>query len=50
MISVDDCLRFAAECEEMAEAPGRSEDREAFLKLASLWRELAEAQAEVALQ
>jgi hypothetical protein len=44
MISADECLKYAAECEEMANK-AKAEDREQLLKLAGEWRQMAEIQA-----
>jgi hypothetical protein len=41
-ISADDCMKYAAECVEMAEDPKLSAQRDRLLTLAQMWRELAE--------
>jgi hypothetical protein len=50
MISIDDCLKYAAECEEMAQDPALAEDREQLLKIANLWRQMAIDQAGAPVQ
>ena len=44
MITVEECIKFAEECEEMAEDPNLTQDRDQILKIARMWRELAVAQ------
>jgi hypothetical protein len=45
MISVEDCRRFADECERLAETAIGTPARAQYLKLAQTWRELADQQA-----
>lgn len=44
MISVEECLKYAAECETLAKTAGVA-DREQLLNLAKEWRALARLQS-----
>lgn len=41
MLSRDDCLRFARECEEMSKIARQAENRERLVEMAAAWRALA---------
>lgn len=41
MLSRDDCLRFAKECEEMSKVARHAENRERLVEMAAAWRALA---------
>ena len=41
MLSREDCLRFARECEEMSKVARHSENRDRLVEMAAAWRALA---------
>jgi hypothetical protein len=41
MLSRDDCLRFAKECEEMSKVARHDENRQRLVEMAAAWRALA---------
>lgn len=41
MLSAEDCLRFAKECEEMSNVARHAENRERLVEMAAAWRALA---------
>jgi hypothetical protein len=41
MLSPEDCLRFAGECEDMAKIARHAENRERLIEMAAAWRALA---------
>ena len=42
LISVEECLDFAAECEECADGTADQEARDRLIEIARTWRDLAE--------
>jgi hypothetical protein len=45
MVSRDECLRYAAECEMMSSTAHAHENRERLTEIAATWRELAQRAA-----
>jgi hypothetical protein len=41
MLSPEDCLRFARECEDMSKIARHPENRERLIEMAAAWRALA---------
>ena len=47
MLSPEDCLRFAQECEDMSKIARHPENRERLLEMAAAWRALAKMAEEI---